>query len=88
MKANPKRWVVSGTMTQITFRKVTRDDYRYPRGRTYHETWEEARIALLQRVEMDLAKDRARLFAARRNVASAERAVERAMNVQRPSEDV
>jgi hypothetical protein len=43
-----KKWCASNYANAITLKKMTAENIRYPRG-SYHDTWEEAHAALLER---------------------------------------
>lgn len=66
----PKKWCASRYTNSITLKKMTAENVRFPRG-TYHETWEEAHAALLERLKIEVK-------VAERDFQSARRALDRA----------
>jgi hypothetical protein len=54
-KPVPKKWCASFYTNSITMKKMTADNLRFPRG-SYHDTWDEAHAAMVERRKETLKK--------------------------------
>ena len=59
-------YVASGKLNQISLRKVTSHDRRYPWGASFHDSWTEAHAAIVARREAELIKAQNRVAQAQR----------------------
>lgn len=70
----------------ITYRKVPAADRRYPCGRTFHGTWEEAHAALLARAQGQHASAQRAAKQAKAREAAAARALLKVQAMAAPLE--
>jgi hypothetical protein len=68
----PYKWCASNYTNAITFKKLTDEAVRSPRG-TYHDTWEEAHAALVARRQRELTEAERDFQRARNALAKAKR---------------
>ena len=80
---NPVMWVASNHSLQISRRKVTASDRRYPRA-TFHETWEEAHAATVEKALENLEKAGRDLKFALQVASSAAKVVKKAEAMTKP----
>lgn len=67
----PFKWCASNYSNQITRKKMTDEAVRFPRG-TYHDTWEEAKAALVERREREFRKAQSLYEQARKALSKAQ----------------
>lgn len=90
MKANPKMWCLSKYTAQINFRKVTQRELTTPQGSfyegraTYHDTWENAHAALVDRALNNIFLEEANLKRQERAVEASHKAYRKAQGMTAP----
>lgn len=73
-----KKFIASQYVNQITHRKVTPMDERFPRG-TYHDTWADAHDAIVAKRQQEFEK-------AQRTLANATRSLAKAKAMKEPKQ--